>query len=152
MDSTSVDNPFESTIFDDDISSIDGSEHDSLSTIEYETDDDTESDTDGVLEFLDEIHEARENLRLAQLRVNQILGVDSTGDAVMPDAPPPPHVFPETIDMDGVEQSPPQPDAVSINGFLQVLGPDGLFHQTRYVFTATTAQVAQIFGMFVPHP
>ena len=166
MDSTSDFNTIEPTIIDD-ISSI-ASDEGSFSTIEHDSDDESDTDSvleflheiefgsddndeDDVLDFLDEIESARAELRRAQRRFDDLLGVDGTGDAAMPDAPIQP-VVSEAVDMEGVEAAAPQPDAVSINGFLQVLGPDGLFYQTKYVFTATVDQATQLFRMFTPQP
>jgi Rad3-related DNA helicase len=110
-----------------------------------EENDEEESESDGeVQEFLEEIHSAHEELQearaefeRAQRRFNRLSGLDDNGDAIMPDAPPPTPVVIEPDDMEGVEQSPPQPNYVTLSGFLQVLGPDGFYHQTRYVFTQT---------------
>ena len=119
-----------------------------------DSDDDIEVEPDDieVQEYVDEIQAAHDELMRAQRRFNQLVGLDDNGDAIMPDAPPPPPIISEAVEMDGVEQSAPQPEAVSLNGFFQVLGADGFYHQTRYVFTTTTAQAVQLFGRFVSSP
>jgi hypothetical protein len=100
-----------------------------ISDDEYSTDYSSDSDSESTIEvqaFLDE------------LRFNQLAGLDATGDAVMPDAPPP---VSDAADMEGVEQSPPEPQAHYFNGFLQVLGANGFYHQTRYLFTTQAAHL-----------
>jgi hypothetical protein len=115
-----------------------------ISDDEYSTDysSDSDSDSESTIEvqaYLDEIHEAHEDLVRAQRRFNRLAGIDPQGDAVMPDAPPPP--VPVATDMEGVEQSPPEPPAHYFNGFLQVLGANGFYHQTRYLFTTQAAHL-----------
>ena len=116
----------------------------SISDDEYSTDYSSDSDSESTIEveaFLDELHAAHEDLVRAQQRFNQLAGLDDTGDAVMPDAPPPPLPVSDAADMEGVEQSPPEPQAHYFNGFLQVLGANGFYHQTRYLFTTQAAHL-----------
>ena len=109
---------------------------------EYDSDSDRDSDSDYEVEaFIDEIHEAHEDLLRAQRRYNELVGIDDNGDVRMPDAPPPPPMVSEAEDMDGVEQAPPEPQAHYFNGFLQVLGANGFYHQTRYLFTTQAAHL-----------
>ena len=108
-----------------------------------------EPDEIEVQEYIDEFQAAQEALAQAQRRVNELMGLDDNGDTRMTEAPP---VVSEAVEMDGVEPSAPQPETISLNGFFQVLGADGFYHQTRYVFTTTTAQAAQLFGRFIPLP
>ena len=126
-----------------DLSSVDGS-------YESDSDDGYEPDEIEVQEYIDELQAARDDLLRAQRRYNELAGLDENGDAAMTEAPPPPAIS-ETVEME-VEQSAPQPESVSLNGFFQVLGADGFYHHTRYVFTTTTVQAAQLFGRFIPLP
>ena len=117
--------------------------------IDYSEDEEYEPDEIEVQEYIDEFQAAQEALAQAQRRVNELMGLDDNGDARMTEAPP---VISEAVEMDGVEPSAPQPEAISLNGFFQVLGADGFYHQTRYIFTTTTIQAAQLFGRFIPLP
>lgn len=114
-----------------------------VSDDEYSTDySDSESDVE-VQEFLDELHAAHEDLVRAQRRFNRLAGLDENGDANMPDVPAIAPVAPvsDAAAMEGVEQSEPQPPAHYFNGFLQVLGANGFYHQTRYLFTTQAAHL-----------
>jgi len=90
--------------------------------------------------FIDEIHDAHQDLLRAQRRYNQLAGIEDNGDIRMPDAP---HVVPDETpeDMEGVEHAEPEPPTHYFNGFLQVLGANGFYHHTRYLFTAQAAHL-----------
>ncbi len=139
----SASTPESAVVISDHEYSTDESDYDSDKENENDNDNDSDSDSDSdeVEAFVDEIHAAHEELLRAQRRYNQVMGIDENGDSRMPDAPPPPPVVSEAQDMEGVEQAPPEPPAHYFNGFLQVLGPNGFYYQTRYLFTAQAAHL-----------
>jgi hypothetical protein len=124
---------------------------DSQSNDTYESESDMSDFEDfEVLEAYEQVQAAANDLARARQRYNLLAGIDDDNDSVMPDAPPPPPVVSESIDMDGIEHPAPDPIVHYFDGFLQVLGADGFYHQTRYIFTATTTQATQLFGRFSP--
>lgn len=141
----------ETAVYIDDSQSDTTVSYDIEEMYDSQSDDGMEPDEIEVQEYIEQLQAARDALDQAQRRYNELAGLDENGDARMPDVPLPVEVN-EAVDMDGAEPSAPQPESISLSGFFQVLGADGFYHHTRYIFTTTTIQAAQLFGPFIPLP
>jgi hypothetical protein len=115
-----------------------------------EYDSESEFDEDEVIQAFAEVQAATDELERVRRRYNFLAKIDADADMRMPDAPTPPPLLSEAVEMDGVEHPPPEQIAHYMEGVLQVLGADGFYHQTRYIFTTTTTHASQLFARITP--